>query len=96
MPSWLVQLLVLACARVARFARWCSYCSDAGVRDVPWRNSGLWEVPADAFAESNLLVLTWSARTPSEALILDLLHGHSWDFGRELTAVMFCADLCFV
>lgn len=56
LPPQLVQLLPLACARVAQALCW----SDAGLTDASGSNSGLQEVLPDAFGDSNPVVFTWS------------------------------------
>lgn len=49
LPPQLLQLLPLACARVAQALCW----GDAGLADAPGRNSGFQEVLPDAFGDSN-------------------------------------------
>lgn len=56
LPPQLVQLLPLACARVAQALCW----SDAGLTDAPESDSGLQEVFPDALGDSNPVVFTWS------------------------------------
>lgn len=56
LPPQLVQLLPLACARVAQALCW----SDAGLTDALGGNSGLQEVLPDAFGDSNPVVFPWS------------------------------------
>lgn len=53
LPPQLVQLLPLACARVAQALCW----SDAGLTGS---SSGLQEVLPAAFGDSNPVVFTWS------------------------------------